>query len=122
MLYILSLKQLKNKKKDSASFRVLTVAQWLKHLTAAAWVTAEVQVQSFAWHRGLKDPALPKLWLRFNPWPRNFYIPQVWPLKKKKTQLLFTGLDGSEPGPERLCGLCLGAPTLKWVSQWASGF
>ena len=34
----------------------------------------------------LKDPELPQLQLGFNfwPWPRNFYVPQMWPLKKKK--------------------------------------
>ena len=28
-----------------------------------------------------KDPVLLQLQLRFNPWPRNFHMPQVWPLK-----------------------------------------
>ena len=31
-----------------------------------------------------KDPALLELQLRFSPWPGNFCMPQVWPLKKKK--------------------------------------
>ena len=37
--------------------------------------SAGMQVQSPAWHSGLKDPALPqlqhssKLWLRSAPWP-----------------------------------------------------
>ena len=31
------------------------MVQWLKNVTAAAWVTAEVWVQSPAWHSGLKD-------------------------------------------------------------------
>ena len=37
-----------------------------------------------------KDLAVPQLWhrlqlwLRFNPWPRNFHKPQVWPKKEKK--------------------------------------
>lgn len=37
----------------------------------------------------IKDPALlqlwprSQLWLEFDPWPKNFYMPQVW-LKKKK--------------------------------------
>ena len=26
------------------------------------------------------------LQLRFNPWPRNFHMPWVWPLKRKQTQ------------------------------------
>ena len=29
---------------------------------------------------------MPQLWLRFNPWPGNFPIPQVWPLKNKQTK------------------------------------
>ena len=33
------------------------MAQWLKNLTQAAWVTAEVLVQFLAWHTWLKDPA-----------------------------------------------------------------
>ena len=33
---------------------------------------------------GLKDPALLQLWLRCSPWPGNFHMPQVWPLKKFK--------------------------------------
>ena len=27
----------------------------------------------------IKDPVLPQLWHRFNPWPRNFHMPWVWP-------------------------------------------
>ena len=63
--------------------------QWVENLTAAAWVTAEVQVQSPAQCNGLKDPVLPQLWLGlqlwlgFNPWPRNFHMPWVRPLKNK---------------------------------------
>ena len=33
-------------------------------------------------HSGLKDPVLPQLQHVFNPWPGNFHIPQVWPLRK----------------------------------------
>ena len=36
----------------------------------------------------VKDPALSLLWLwlwhRFDPWPGNFLMPQVWPGKKKR--------------------------------------
>ena len=34
----------------------------------------------------VKDPALPQLWLRFDPWTRNFHMPPVQqgPKKKKK--------------------------------------
>ena len=38
--------------------RVPIVAQWVKNQTVAAWVSAEVQVSSPAWHSELKDPAL----------------------------------------------------------------
>jgi len=42
----------------------------------------------------VKDLALPQLWhrlqlrLRFHPWPRNFHVPRVWPLNKKKKEKL----------------------------------
>ena len=26
----------------------------------------------------VKDPALRQLWLGFDPWPRNFHVPQMW--------------------------------------------
>ena len=55
------------------------MAQWVKNLTVAAWVIVEVQVQALAGCNGLKDLALTQLWLRFNPWPGNFHVPQVWP-------------------------------------------
>ena len=51
------------------------MVQWVKNPTAAAWVAAEVQVQSPAPCIGLKGSVLPwlqhglRLWLRFNPWP-----------------------------------------------------
>jgi len=48
-------------------FRVPTVVQWVKSQTAAAQVTAEVQVRSLAQCSGLKDRALPQVQLRFNP-------------------------------------------------------
>ena len=44
------------------------MAQWDKSLTAAAWVTEEVRVQSPAWHGGLKDLVLLHLWLRWQLW------------------------------------------------------
>ena len=64
--------------------------QWVKNLTTAAQVTAEVWVQSLASCSALKDSALlqlkhrSQLWLRFNPWPRNFYMLQVQPPPKKR--------------------------------------
>jgi len=73
------------------------VAEWVKDLTSVAWVAAKVQVQSSAWLSELKDLLLPRLHcrsqmhLRFHPWPKNFYMPWVWPLKKKKKE--FCELD-----------------------------
>ena len=61
--------------------RVPTMVQWVKNLTAAACVPEEVCFCYLSQHRGLKDPAFPQLqcrtvmWLRFNPWPRNFHMP-----------------------------------------------
>ena len=37
------------------------MAQWVKHLTAAPWVAAEVRVQYLVWCSGLKDVALLQL-------------------------------------------------------------
>ena len=62
-----------------------TVVYWIKGPIAVVWVAAEVQVQSTAWHSGLKNLALPQLWhrlqlwLRYSPWPGNFHMPWVWP-------------------------------------------
>lgn len=33
-----------------------------------------------------EDPASLLLWLRFDPWPGNFHMLQMQPLKKKKNQ------------------------------------
>ena len=32
----------------------------------------------------VKDPALSLLWCRFDSWPRNFCMPQVWQKERKK--------------------------------------
>ena len=63
---------------------VPTVVQWVKNLTAAAQVTAEVRVRPLAQCNGLKELAWQQLRLRFNPWPRNVHMPQVQPLKKER--------------------------------------
>ena len=47
--------------KEHKTSGVLAVAQWVKNLTAAAQIAAEVQVQSQGWCSGLKDPSLLKL-------------------------------------------------------------
>ena len=70
-----------------------TVAQWVENPTAVAWVATEVQVQSPAHCSGLKDLALTQLWhrwqlwLRCNPWPGNFHMLWVRPLKKRKEMI-----------------------------------
>ena len=64
------------------------MVQWVKNLTVVAWVAMEVWVGSPAWGDELKDLALPhlwhrlQLWLGFSPWPRNFHMPGMWPLKQ----------------------------------------
>ena len=68
----------------------MQLVQWVKNLTAVAQVAAEVRIESSAQPSRLKDPVLLQLrcrshlWLRLNPWSRNFHMPRVWPLKKKK--------------------------------------
>ena len=46
------------------SLGVPAMVQWVKNLTAAAWVAEEAHVQSPAQRSGLRDPALPPLWHR----------------------------------------------------------
>ena len=59
------------------------MALWAKNLTAVAGVAVEVRVPSLAQLSGLKDLALLQLWLSFNPWPGNFHVSWVWPLRKR---------------------------------------
>ena len=47
------------------------MAQWVKNLPAVVWVTAEMLVHFPDQCSGLKAPVLPRLWLGFNPWPRE---------------------------------------------------
>ena len=67
---------------------VLTTVEWVKNPTTVAQIVAQARVWSLALCGGLKDPVLPQLWHRlqlqigFDPWPGNFHMPQVWPLKK----------------------------------------
>ena len=53
------------------------VVQWIKNLTAMAWISAEAQVQSPAQYSGLKDLVLPRVPLWFNPWSGTIHMPQV---------------------------------------------
>ena len=68
------------------------VAQWVKNPAAAAPVTVKAQVQSPAGCSGLKDLALPQLWrgskmqFRFDLWPRNLYMLQMWQKGRKEGQ------------------------------------
>ena len=62
------------------------MVQWVKNPTAVARVAVEIWVRSPAWYSGLKDLVLPQ-WLKlgFSPWPRNFHMLRVQPLKKKNS-------------------------------------
>ena len=70
--------------------------QWIKNLTAVAWVAAEALAPSPAPCSGLKDPALlllllqhrSQLWLRSDPWPRNSTY--VGAAKKKRDNFIYT--------------------------------
>ena len=55
------------------------MAQWVKNPTAAAWLAAEVWVQSSAHRSGLQDLAPLQLQLGFTPWPGNCHMPWVQP-------------------------------------------
>ena len=63
---------------------------WSSHCSASNGVAVEVLVLSPACS-GLKDLVSPQLWCRlqlglgFDPWPGNFNMPRVWPLKKNWT-------------------------------------
>ena len=54
------------------------MVQWVKDLTVVAPVSVEVWVRSWAWCSGLKDSALPQLWLGSKLWFR--FISLVWEL------------------------------------------
>ena len=61
------------------------MAQWVKNLTAAAQVSAEVRVQSLALHNSLKDLVLLKLWYSLDSIPSpGISICYVCNIKKKK--------------------------------------
>ena len=62
-----------------SSMELPIVAQWVKNLTAAAWVAVKVWAQSLTQCSGLKDLVLLQLWLGFNSWPRNFHMIWVGP-------------------------------------------
>ena len=66
------------------------MAQWIKdpaHLCG-------IPVRFPGPEQWIKDPVWPQLWhksqmrLRFNPWPGNFHMPQVWPKEEKKKKAI----------------------------------
>ena len=57
---------LKRKRRKNCLHRVPTMVQWVRNLTAAAPLLAEVWFQSQAQNSGLKELSFPQLWLRFN--------------------------------------------------------
>ena len=66
------------------------MVRWVKNPTATR-VILEVQAGSPAQpqYPVLNDPVLRQLQPGFSPWPRNFYMPQVWPFENnnnKKTE------------------------------------
>ena len=69
-------------------FGVPTSRAVVKNLTVVTRVAAEARVLSLAQHSVLKDMELLQLQHRlqlrlgFNPWPRNFRMLRVQPLKK----------------------------------------
>ena len=69
---------------------VPAVVHCLKNLTAAAWVASEARVQSTALCSGLKDPALPQLWLESLAWE----LPCAMGTAIKKRQEIVNTLGG----------------------------
>lgn len=55
---------------------VPAMGQWVKNPLQCLRSLGSM-AQSPAHSSGFKDPALSKLWLGSNPWPTNFYMPQV---------------------------------------------
>lgn len=53
--------------------------------TAAAWATAEAQVQTSTTGNELKDRVLPQLQLRFNPWPGSFCMDKIYFYRTKQS-------------------------------------
>ena len=66
------------------------MVQWDKNITASAQVTAEAWVQSLAWHSGLNDPVLlcNAAVAQIQSLAGNFYMPWVWPLKKRNSTII----------------------------------
>ena len=64
---------------------------------------ANVSLGDFPGGLAVKDLALSLLWLRFDPKPGNFHMPQARPKKKKKKEKFHLGSPGKDPaapGPQ----------------------
>ena len=81
---------------------VPAVVQGVKNLTATLQVTVEAWVWSPAQHLEIKDLVLLQLWFWFYAWPRNFHMPRVWPLKKKKKTVSYILTSRGSFSPARL--------------------
>ena len=62
---------------------VPTVVQQVKDLALSlqqlrSLLRCKVNPSQAQW---IEDPELLQLWLRMNPWLRNFHMPQMWPKK-----------------------------------------
>ena len=82
------------------------------------------EAQSFCVIPGVKDPKFSLLWLRFDPWPRNFCMPQVQPKIKIKNKTRSSCCDSAVMNPTRIqedAGSILSLthwvkdPTLLWL-------
>ena len=51
------------------------MVQWIKDLACLCGSVGLIPGPE----QQVKDPALPQLWLRFDPWPVNFHMPWLWP-------------------------------------------
>ena len=72
------------------------MVQWVKDLVLSLWwlellLRQEFDPQPDTVSQGLALLHLwygSQMWLGFNPWPRNFHMPWVWPKKIKKKKRL----------------------------------
>ena len=65
-----------------------TVAEWVNDLACLCEGTSSVLgPEQWVKDLTLQDPCRLQLWLGFDPWPRNFHMLQVQPLKKKKKKV-----------------------------------